>query len=256
MVTLRLFIGSLLEQVTRARTLSDAASVRVAHQYLQHDFLKGFPVPRMQVKEVEFELNFAVAEASRSSAFGDVEVQTNITHKVRQLAATLPDDENFRTYFAGHPRLRERWNANLDTLDERVGAALAKGSTDREALIRSLSLVVENYCYESLSNQPWERWLSVLAGALHLNRGAGEVPHIADYIDDQIRNYIVAAEADPDGGDAAENFLDVNVVVEGAELKKLPGVQLQRMKIVFSSSDRKWLASEKNGEKSYILDRH
>src|SRR5262245_25885704 len=99
MITLKSFLGAFLEQVTIARAMGDSASVRVAEQYRNHEFLKGFPIPRMHIKDLQLELNFAVAsKAGASSIFEDEEVKKNICLKIRQFVATLPDQERFKQF--------------------------------------------------------------------------------------------------------------------------------------------------------------
>ena len=45
MITVKAFVGALMEQVAAARTISDQASVQIAGQHFDHELLRGFPVP-------------------------------------------------------------------------------------------------------------------------------------------------------------------------------------------------------------------
>src|SRR5438045_374816 len=100
MITIRQFLGALLEEVTKARAISDAASVQIAKKYLEHPFLKGFPVPRMHVRDIELELSFAVAgDVSAVSIFEDEEVRQNIRHQIRQFLENLPSNPDLSSFF-------------------------------------------------------------------------------------------------------------------------------------------------------------
>src|SRR5262245_4470299 len=114
MITIRQFLGAMLEEITRARVISDAASVRVAQTYLNHDFLKSYPVPRMNIKDVEMELHFAVAGRLQGiSVFHDEEATENIRHQLRQFLQTVPQLPELIPHFAQNPQLKTRWDKAL-----------------------------------------------------------------------------------------------------------------------------------------------
>jgi hypothetical protein len=263
MITLKAFLGAFLEQVTFARAMGDSASVRVAEQYRNHDFLKGFPIPRMHIQDLQLELNFAVAsKAGASSIFEDEEVKKNIRLKIRQLVATLPDQEQFKQYFAKAPRLREVWNNQLDGLDQRVERALARYQSDqadradRSLLTQGLSLVLENYIREVILSQGRDQSFSLIDELFHARRSQDERPLIGDFIEDNIKKILGAIDTVEQASDSSTSLFDLKVMVEVSELEKVDPSRLHKVKLAFSSSDRKWVVGEKNGEKTYLLDRH
>ena len=68
MTTIRAFIGDLIQQLNRARLMADVTSAEIAHIYARHEYLKGFPIPKMKVQNIELEFNFAIAEEGKVDA--------------------------------------------------------------------------------------------------------------------------------------------------------------------------------------------
>ena len=56
MVSLGDYLGHLLAEVTRARAQADVETVRVAELYSNHELLKHFPVPRIRVRDIDFDI--------------------------------------------------------------------------------------------------------------------------------------------------------------------------------------------------------
>jgi hypothetical protein len=91
-------VGALLASLEGAQTASDARTVLVAEQYRQHEILKHFPVPRMALAEVTFNLPFAVATAEPATI--DLTAPHNeelSTHVARRLD-TLLDHPSLRAF--------------------------------------------------------------------------------------------------------------------------------------------------------------
>jgi hypothetical protein len=264
MITLKAFLGAFLEQVTLARAMSDSASVRVAEQYLNHNFLKGFPVPRMHIQDIQLELNFAVAP--KAGAFEDEETQKNIRLKIQQFVATLPDQDQFKQYFVKNPRLREAWNNQLDGLDQRVERALARyqsnqaDQADQALLAYALSLVIENYIREVILSQGGDQGVSLIGELFDDGRSQGGRQGASDVIEDNIKQILgaidVVEQKSEQKSDSLTSLFDLKVMVEASELEQIDPSHLHKVKFTFSSSDRKWVVNEKNGEKTYLLDRH
>lgn len=57
------YLGSLLEEVTRARVRADLEAVRVAEIYRSHPLLRNFPIPRVRLPQVEMDVPVLVSEA-------------------------------------------------------------------------------------------------------------------------------------------------------------------------------------------------
>jgi hypothetical protein len=57
-------IGSVLRDVAQARYMSDRYSRQISYQYEKDSLLRTFPVPRVEVDEVEFDLHFGITSVS------------------------------------------------------------------------------------------------------------------------------------------------------------------------------------------------
>ncbi len=57
-------IGSVLRDVAQARFMSDRYSRQISYQYERDSLLRTFPVPRVEIEEVEFDLHFGIVNVS------------------------------------------------------------------------------------------------------------------------------------------------------------------------------------------------
>lgn len=250
MVTIDVFVGALLGEITKGRAISDQASVRLAEYYLNSELLKGFPVPRMQISTLEVDLQFAVAAKARESLLlEDEEVQKSIRYQMRDFLGSLPNHPAFHTYFRNDASLSVKWKGGLDDLSRRIGQVLTKPPTDCAAVIHKLSVSAQNYFCELA---PDDLRLSVSSLLMRpLKRGKDKMS-LRTIIEEQVRA-IVAPLGGGNKETAPEAPVDLNILVGAAELEKLNPSLLNKMKITVSPSDRRWVVSEKDEKKVYIL---
>lgn len=254
MVSIRQFVGAMLEQITRARVSADAASLRVAHAYLQHDFLKGFGVPAMHVKDVELELTFAVAPGWKAtSIFANPDVRLNAVNQLERFVEQLPQHPALKPYFDQDRRLTIRWNAGLPALRERFDRTLAD-AVDTTSLVPALGLLIENHFYGMV--REWRELLTHITRPLAASRDGGSRPAVHQYIQDGMRGILDSFNEDEEN--AALALLecpDIQMMIGSDELDKVPPERLQRMKIKVSANDRKWVVSQRDGQEVHTLTR-
>jgi len=254
MITVKAFVGALLDEVAQARVLSDQASLHVAQRYLDNDLLRGFPVPRMQISTIDLELNFAVASRLDGPSFlDDEEVQRNVGYQLRELLHSLPGRPEFHAYFGKDVELAARWRNGLGEMTTRFVKVLARPSTEVAGVVRALSLSAQNYFCESAPEELRHKVSALLGQAMDGYKAEG-----ADSMKAIVEREIVAILSALDKSvkeEAAGGPPDLNVLIGAAELEKLNPGLLHRVKITVSPSDRRWVATEQDGKKIYILDR-
>lgn len=259
MITIRQFVGALLEEVTKARAISDAASVQIARKYLNHDLLKGFPVPRMQIREIDIVLNFAVAGTVKGvSIFDDEEVRKNALNKLRQFVQGLPGIPDLAEYFTRDPNLSERWTSNLNDLVGRFDNVLSKKDANPAQIIKSISLTIENYFYETVADKPTHGMLHFVSTMFGNAGASGAAQQPAnDYIEDQVRQIVSSLDSAEGEAGVISDLLDLSVLLGAEELEKLNPERLQKMTLKFGSSDRKWMTTgvDADGNKEHSLVR-
>jgi len=268
-MTLRTFIGSILQQVTKARAASDACSSQLAQQYLKHEYLRGFPVPRMNIKDMEMQLSFAVANRLPEQILSQPEASQNIIQKIHLFLLSLYDDSNFKSYFSKEPDLLAEWKTETDALSNKLKDVLT-GQTNTETLIKVLAICVENSLNTIALKQPQQPFIQVIVYILQL-RGSieGPPPPLNDLLTHQVRVIIetitqpVSEQASlpaSKGGSESndlldDDLLDMEILVGAAQLEALGSKHMQNLKINLTHSDRKWVAIDEGGTKKYILDR-
>jgi hypothetical protein len=242
----------MLEQITRARVAGDAASLRVAHQYLQHDYLKGFPVPSMHVHNVELELTFAVAPGWKPRrAFDDPDLRLNAVNQIEHFVRQLADLPELRPAFAQDPRLAERWNAGLPALRDRADRALQK-ERDRPSLLAALQAIVDNHVYAALRDR-----LELLSRLLHpfSHGGQAPAPDVRQQVADGVRDIVTSLDDTSAEAEALLDSPDIGVMIGRDELDKVPESKLQKMRITVSATDRRWVVSHAGGQPVHTLTR-
>lgn len=250
MTTIDAFVGALLKEIAKGRAISDQASVRLAEAYLKDELLKGFPVPRMQIGELQVDLNFAMAAQARESVLlQDEEVQKNIGHCMRGFLGSLPRDRNFRAYFRNDAALASRWREGLDELIARIERALTRPPTDYRTVFQKLSVSTHNYFCELA---PGDLQLPVTALLAKPIRRRADALSMKALIEEYVRG--IVAPLTGNGHDVVrEEAHDFNILVGAAELQKLDTSMLNKLKITISPADRRWVVSEKDGHKIHIL---
>lgn len=79
--TLKEVVGAMLSSVANARMISDAETSRIAQSYQNDTLMRYFPIPRIEIKEVSFELKIAVLEVTEGETM--VETSTSILQDFR-----------------------------------------------------------------------------------------------------------------------------------------------------------------------------
>ncbi|MBP7703653.1 MAG: hypothetical protein KA105_00050 [Caulobacter sp.] len=252
MITIRQFVGSLLSELARARVLSDASSAHIAQRYLGHDILKAFPVPRMHLKDVEVELNFAVASmVQQVDPMQDDEVRRNVAARLTTFVRGLPETPDLAPHFQAESNLASRWNAGLPAFETKLMQALGKLPPQRSAQTTRLSILIENYIHGQAADPSASGLVSRLLGLFRPpTEGAGP---LSDMIRENVGQVLAGVHA-PDADSAAlDDLLDLNVLIGADDLERLAPERLQRIKLTFTSADRKWIATDSGGQTTHVL---
>lgn len=261
MITVSNFVGALMQALSAGRTMSDQTSVKIADHYLGHDYLRGFPVPRMTLKHVEVEVNFAIGATTRlASVLKEPEVGRNVVNRFRDLMQQLPGSDQFRSQFSQRAFRDEDWKQATDEMIAAVQRIMSAPPPDKATLQHMLVLVMENFFYRMHHSRPQA---GLLAGLRGIFGAASAAPPAVDDAGraDEIRSWTaqqvggVLDAAIPGGFDSLNEDPDLQILVGGGELEGKDAGQMHKAKLSFSSDDRKWVASEKNGAKTFILDR-
>lgn len=259
------FIGAIQHSLSLSRAMSDNTSVKIAQKYLDHPLLKGFPVPRMKLKDVDIELNFAVGPANAlEQLLKEPEVAKNIVFKFRDLLAGLPQSDAFRQNFGTIAPSDKAWQQGSDELIATVTRILGDKPQDEDVLVHTLALAVENFFYAMHYAKPGQDLLPKLLPMLSnfMSRQASPAtpatpaaPSSAlhDWTVERVTDILSAAI--PGGLGNVGELPELNILVGATDLAAHGPDKLHKAKLSFTSDDRKWVATESNGEKKYILDR-
>jgi len=77
-------VSSILNGVTQARFAADKISAEISKKYLEDTILNIFPVPRTEIKNITFDIKFAMV-ASKTNGF-EVLITSNDLEKITENA--------------------------------------------------------------------------------------------------------------------------------------------------------------------------
>jgi len=256
-VTLDEFVGSLLSGITRGRAQSDNTSAQVAEQYAQHELLKGFPIPRMTIGNMEIEATFAIAPKGGSAApLADAEIQKAALYRLRELVAELPHEPELAPVFQAHPSARSSWHAGLEGVVTRLGQVLSGPAPDLENVVNSLGVTLLNYVYECAPEEQ-RRLLFASRPNVTKDESSGKPAEPSSKLIERLLRTRVKAllgSTIPEQAGAA-TAQGLSVIVTSNELAQLNPASFQKVKFTLTSSDRRWVSLEKDGTKVNVLDR-
>lgn len=262
MITIRQLLGGLLAEITQARVIADASSVEIAKRYLGHDLLRGFPVPRMHVRDVEVELSFAVADQVRSvSVFEDEERRRNALFRLRAFLEHLPEEPDLSPIFAQSPGLAESWSDGLNDLLARIDSGLSQPGVAERDVTANVCRMVENKLHELAQASGggglgrWLREIFVAPSAKPKPEDA-QTGRADDFITRSVVSILRDVAGDKGAVGEADCLCDFQVLIGAIELEKVNPAKVQKLKLTFSANDRGWVAQEDGGTKKYILSKH
>lgn len=82
-------LGGLLRSLATARFVSDSASRQLSLLYEKDELLRLFPVPRMDYREVQADIGFAVRQVEAAPADAEIQVDRLIDQTVEKIMAAV-----------------------------------------------------------------------------------------------------------------------------------------------------------------------
>lgn len=267
MVTLGKFISAFMNGLAKGRSKADHTSYQVSQAYLGHDFLRGFPVPRMTIKNVELEVSFAVGPATRfDHLLGEPEVVAHVLNRLREDFRELRNSNSFQQLL-GHASVSDaQWSAELDTLFASMQRILGMPQADPATLVHTLSIAIENFFHRlqqrdsggGLLSELKQFFSSTTTASETKDNGAGLT--VRNWATQHVKDALAAGLPPGElqfGEDGKLGDDDELVILVGSDLEGKGSHLIHKAKLSFASEDRKWVSSgEKEGEKVYTLGRH
>ncbi len=253
------FIGDFISGLTAGRARADAMSHQIAEEYLKHNLLKGFPVPKMTISSVELDFCFRFAESDNFSRLStQPETQKAIAYRLSlQLIDLFSTESGLIEQLFDTPFADDRWPFLVRELQKRVQDMFSQGPETRQQLNHMLLVLTENYLFELHQRHPDVDLVqiteAVLADMMSIEAASSKMPGIRSWLTRMIDD--VVEQAIPQ--DAPERAVGehLEIFVGGQELENCDPDKVQRVKLNFTAQDRKWVTIHENGETKHILDR-
>ncbi|MEM9102293.1 MAG: hypothetical protein AAGB12_08210 [Pseudomonadota bacterium] len=255
MISLTQFVGAFLHQLTQSRKISDRASLKVANDYLEDDFLRGFPVPRMTFDSVELEFGFEVAPTSLD-LLREPEIRKNITHRLCIAITDLSHSQAFKQYFGDNLFETSYWKRHIDQLKQDIHRILKENQTQYALVQKKLVSALENFFYDIQQHAQEQDFLDSIRQLFQARHPSPENPqsnHLTQWAESLVSSVI--EDIIPSVVDNHHFADEMTILVGGSQLEARNAEPAHKAKIVFTREDRKWVTTNANGKKQYILDR-
>ena len=241
-------IGSLLKELSVAKTISDASTTEIAKHYKENELLRHFPIPRMTIHDVEIDLKFAI-DSSTESAMKKMAEDTkkDIMIQISNFISSIPKAD-FSGGLFQHDDLRAEWNSTFSSLMDEIKQVFpATAMVEPEKLAAAIGSIVELFIYKLVLQKTSAGILGNLLKKIHQTEelhNQTDFLNIKEHVADKIKQIIT------DAGDlphtAGETMLSaLNILVEASELEPIPLEKLHSIKLKLSSADRQLVKIEK-----------
>jgi hypothetical protein len=264
MAELHHLVGAILRDLAQGRVTSDLYSREVSRYYEQDSLLRLFPIPRTEIKEVEIDLKFALAEIAidpdrtddRGAKLSGIferygEAITNAV--LTTLQATAPRNAGWQSLvpeFVTENRTAlttevvNYFEANKDKLVEQQTVTTQAGQTDsnltlkKPATLSGLKEIIERIVYVPLSAQ---------LSAASIAGGSKALPTAKTAVSKELLSQVNSLSNEVEYVEATE--YKAEVMVTAAELQTIAEVSISSIRIVTSMRNYVWSqVDEKDGQ--------
>lgn len=116
-------VGAILRDIAQARVTSDLYSREVSRYYEEDSLLRMFPIPRTEIKEVEIDLSFGIADV-RKDVTREEDKQVYISRTIQRYSDKLTEQifESIKGSSQSKIGKSDAWQVlakSLDTIDNR-----------------------------------------------------------------------------------------------------------------------------------------
>jgi hypothetical protein len=261
MAQLHHLIGAILRDIAQGRVTSDLYSREVSRYYEQDSLLRLFPIPRTEIKEVEIDLKFAIAEIDidpdrtedRGAQFSGIFERYSDTFTAvvfEKMFATSKKNTAWQNFVIGFDIPENRLNLkteivnyfelNKDKLIEEEITNNQSGGTDTNLALKKVDTL--NGLKETLEK--------VLYSQLDLSavpKGGDALSAAKQSINKEIQAQIELLGNEIEYVEAAEYKAEVLVTAD--ELQKISSEGISSIKIVTSMRNYVWSqVSDKDGQ--------
>jgi hypothetical protein len=215
--------------------------------------MRGFPVPRMHVEEIEAEFSFAIAnDLDLPSLYANSAVKKNIILRCVDFVAAMPNDADFSPILKELDVKESNWTTMVSRLNEALEGPFDRQSVDRASLINDLTLTIENEILDVAG---------LISSAIHsvselMEKRNSPFRKLRPQIEDKVGAIVLSMDSVEAHAEAIDQFLDLKVLIAAAALEGMRPEQVQTVKLKIRSADRKWVMTTKDGVDVPVLDQH
>lgn len=254
--TLKQLLSAILHDIMKSRAIADQTSAHLAKHYLQHEYLKGFPIPRMHIKDIELDLCFAIASSSNEQSSEDhSQAKQAMLEQTQTLLNELTADNEIAKLFSQHSQVADTWQNSLPNL---LSAIQNVAWTDQATTAATIAFALENFFYAIAAKTAVPEFMIAIDTAIYQRVGQQPTQTLRDALQIilQQSNSTTAPHLEQLSTEEAD-LPECMILIAKSELETLSDSQLQRIKITLGSADRKWIKTNNQaGEERYILDHH
>jgi hypothetical protein len=246
-VTISDLVSAFLKGITVARAKADRLSGGLGAQYLSDETLKSYPVPRMEIRQAEVSMKFAVLETADKTIDEQLVIEETIIAVAPALASallSLPAKANANTKDEDRKSVAELLGDAAGALQEAVTTAIRDGvavvASKRDALMesatryarRELTAQISTLLDEIVDSHEVPLWTA----DKNLARALGDcVTKWAEETRDAAQRAVEFALAE---------FFDLQIAVKRDQLVNLPEHMISELKMTFDVDNYVWTSTK------------
>ncbi|MCP4114269.1 MAG: hypothetical protein GY737_02495 [Desulfobacteraceae bacterium] len=251
MITLKKLIGSLMHELSEARTMSDISTNNIAKKYERHEVLRHFPIPRMTIADLDINLKFALDLSSNRI----VEAKKRLLDGINDYVKSIPKADFAKDVFNSNKDLIAKWNDNLPSLMKEIEQVFPDNAVDSEKLSLVLTSIIESYFLRLFFHLSSPGFFEKILKKYDDAKQDKEKLYLSNFrkaIAAKLEEIIANTCERPEDAEA-DDLPSMNILVEAKELETIPIEKINSINIRISSADRQLVKLGEEGEEKTML---
>jgi len=236
-------LGYILNNVLKAQTMTDFATLQVAQEYRKHPFLVHFRVPHVSAVEVKIDLKFALRKKESDSVKigpGDI---TGLTEAFSSLLTGLPSKQSFSSFLDKDLDFQKEWGKNHEPILEIFTSSVKKDSLfSLKNLVDSTLQLVQNGVLNAFTNSKKGTFSSFVQQFFNPFISASESQDPWKDVRESIFQIFQNVKKDDSSSEQKTGADLLNIIIDAHDLSRLPPEVISSASCTLHLDRKEWVS--------------
>jgi hypothetical protein len=236
MANLSDILDDLITQVAKGRAQADMGTLEIANIYKDHPLLSEFPIPRMSLDKVDFEIKMSLASTTSSKTILTKESKLAIMNQFKTVLTTLIIEEPSLSKFINKsPKLQSTWDTKQDAVLKKLSNLFSTNTEIKtKSYAHATTSIIVNHILNTVTSPKSEIETKNIRTFLDK-----DVNSIENNLETRIEKIIDKSMQIQSADKGA-----LEVLVTASELENINPEKITTVKLTLSESDRNWTRFE------------